>query len=387
MTLFLELTNNNKCKYSKLEQENQVLLIDKLKLDIVNINDNIIKLNDEQQKLNKLLIDNNQNINILVKDKSELNNQLIINESKYNHIISEMNIYNTKNKLFDNKLLERNKSMDIFKNSPIYKLMDEYILINPTLNFIIDPGDNICKLYYYLDDKKNNYLINSVYININDLTECTRDVSKKQIYTYLRDWYQFIDNKIKSFGLSDQPLIYSGGGRKRAPMSRPNPNFVHPYPSLSSDHCGDPFKKNQYYTSKYNYFAQSIKLIEENKLKQSKIDEENKLKQSKINEEIRLKREEEINNKINKMIELSNNYINKDEAISIITMFAYELIDSPSNTNFPIISKCRFESWKRYFRSDNGNTLLALQVMNKFASEHKIRVEDAISIFREYMKK
>jgi hypothetical protein len=31
------------------------------------------------------------------------------------------------------------------------------------------------------------------------------------------------------------------------------------------------------------------------------------------------------------------------------------------------------------------NTLLALQVLNRFATEHKIRVEDAITVFREYI--
>jgi hypothetical protein len=31
------------------------------------------------------------------------------------------------------------------------------------------------------------------------------------------------------------------------------------------------------------------------------------------------------------------------------------------------------------------DTLLALQVLNRFATEHKIRVEDAITVFREYI--
>jgi len=31
------------------------------------------------------------------------------------------------------------------------------------------------------------------------------------------------------------------------------------------------------------------------------------------------------------------------------------------------------------------DTLLALKIFNKFATEHKIRVEDAITVFREYI--
>ena len=94
--------------------------------------------------------------------------------------------------------------------------------------------------------------------------------------------------------------------------------------------------------------------------------------------------------KINKMIEVSNNYINHDEAKAIITMFAYESSENPTNTNLSFINKPPayiFYHWQQYFNSNDGNTLLALQVMNKFATEHKIRVEDTISVFREYMKK
>jgi ubiquitin len=114
-----------------------------------------------------------------------------------------------------------------------------------------------------------------------------------------------------------------------------------------------------------------------------KLNEENKLKQSKIDQEI-------ISKKINQMIELSNKYINEDEAKAIITMFAYESLDNPSNTNLPFIKSpisYIFYHWQQYFNANNKNTLLALQVMNRFASDKKIRVEDAINIFREYMQK
>lgn len=96
--------------------------------------------------------------------------------------------------------------------------------------------------------------------------------------------------------------------------------------------------------------------------------------------------------KINKMIEVSNNYINYDESKAIIFMFAHESYENPTNTNLPFIKNSVsysyiFNHWQQYFNSNDGNTLLALQVMNKFATENKIRIEDAINIFREYMQK
>jgi hypothetical protein len=94
--------------------------------------------------------------------------------------------------------------------------------------------------------------------------------------------------------------------------------------------------------------------------------------------------------KINKMVEVSNNYINHNEAKAIITMFAYESSENPTNTNLSFINKPPayiFYHWQQYFNSNDGNTLLALQVMNKFATDNKIRVEDAISVFTEHVKK
>lgn len=128
-----------------------------------------------------------------------------------------------------------------------------------------------------------------------------------------------------------------------------------------------------------------------NKLKQSKIDEENRLKQFKINEENKLKQtqidNEIINKYINKIIELSNNYLNIDESRAIITMFAYEESQDKKKAFWDTRLKYTFHDLQKYFNSTNGNTLLALQVINKFALENKIRVEDSITIFREYMKK
>jgi hypothetical protein len=73
---------------------------------------------------------------------------------------------------------------------------------------------------------------------------------------------------------------------------------------------------------------------------------------------------------INEFIKLTNNYINYNEARSIICMIVYN--DS------------RLFHFQKFFNNDR-NTLLALQVLNKFASENKIRVEDSMTIFTEYI--
>jgi uncharacterized protein Smg (DUF494 family) len=76
---------------------------------------------------------------------------------------------------------------------------------------------------------------------------------------------------------------------------------------------------------------------------------------------------------INRIIKLSNNYVNYEEAKAIITM---------------IVNKENFKSmYKIYFPEKDGNLLLVLQIMNRFANENKIRVEDAISVFSDYVIK
>jgi hypothetical protein len=44
----------------------------------------------------------------------------------------------------------------------------------------------------------------------------------------------------------------------------------------------------------------------------------------------------------------------------------------------------RLFHFQKFFNKDR-NTLLALQVLNKFASKNKIRVEDSMTIFTEYI--
>jgi len=144
----------------------------------------------------------------------------------------------------------------------------------------------------------------------------------------------------------------------------------------------------KYYENKYNYIISEISKIEENRIKELKIYNENKLKEHKIYEANRLK-EREI--KINNIIKLSNNYINQNEAIAIITMFITESKDTLSSDTFDSrkqkFNPVDFRYLAKYFNQNDYNQLLAFQIMNKFASENKIRVEDSISVFREYMKK
>lgn len=80
--------------------------------------------------------------------------------------------------------------------------------------------------------------------------------------------------------------------------------------------------------------------------------------------------------KINKLIEITKNYINEKEAIAIILFFNIE------KTLF-----LKKEHRIIYlFEKSEEDTLLALQVINKFANEKNICVEDSKIIFNEYMK-
>jgi FtsZ-interacting cell division protein YlmF len=118
---------------------------------------------------------------------------------------------------------------------------------------------------------------------------------------------------------------------------------------------------------------------EEEKEEQKALEEEQKRREEKerkaLEEEqkrlaLELVRDNFQNEIINKFIKLTNNYLNYNQARSIICMLVY-------NDN-------RLFHFQKFFNEDR-NTLLALQVLNKFASENKIRVEDSRTIFTEYI--
>jgi len=67
-------------------------------------------------------------------------------------------------------------------------------------------------------------------------------------------------------------------------------------------------------------------------------------------------------------------YLTKKESLAVIIMILKK------KENYHITNNLH-----KYLKNDN--LLLALQVMNKFATDNKIRVEDAISVFTEHVKK
>jgi hypothetical protein len=115
------------------------------------------------------------------------------------------------------------------------------------------------------------------------------------------------------------------------------------------------------------------KALEEEQKERKALEEEQKRKALEEEQKrlaLELVRDNFQNEIINKFIKLTNNYINYNQARSIICMLVY-------NDN-------RLFHFQKFFNEDR-NTLLALQVLNKFASENKIRVEDSRTIFTEYI--
>lgn len=218
------------------------------------------------------------------------------------------------------------------------------------------------------------------------------------------EWGKFIDRRIQGVDLLEESINYrvkppeiSYKYNISFPKEKPaSPDAVHsanlptgPSNGYTQDYTYLETLVNharlnyyRYYEEKYNFIISEIPKIDENRLKQSKIAKENKLKQSKIAEENRLKQRDIL---IHKIIYLSNNYINQNEAIAIIKMFIEKEKDDTKIKNKK--ESCfGFLHLQQYFIKDENNLLLALQIMNKFASENSIRVEDSISVFREYMK-
>jgi hypothetical protein len=124
---------------------------------------------------------------------------------------------------------------------------------------------------------------------------------------------------------------------------------------------------------------------EEEKEKQKRIEKVSKRieeAQKKIKEEeqqriaLELDRVNFQNKIINELIKDTNNYINYNEAKSIISM----IVDHDSKK----LCYSKFWYFRKFFNEDI-NTILAEQVLNKFASENKIRVEDSINIFTEHI--
>ena len=128
------------------------------------------------------------------------------------------------------------------------------------------------------------------------------------------------------------------------------------------------------------------KLEDKKRLEKEKEEEEEKIskriKEAQRIEEAQRKEEEQQKNAleldkvnfqnkiINELIKYTNNYINYNEAKSIISMIVYK--------------DGKFWYFTKFF-DRNIDTMLAYQVLNKFASENKIRVQDSIHIFTEHI--
>ena len=119
---------------------------------------------------------------------------------------------------------------------------------------------------------------------------------------------------------------------------------------------------------------------DEEKEKQKRIEKVSKRieeAQRKIKEEEQQKNALELdkvnfqNKIINELIKDTNNYINYNEAKSIISMIVYK--------------DGRFWYFTKFFDRNIDDTMVANQVLDKFASENKIRVEDSINIFKEHI--
>jgi hypothetical protein len=118
----------------------------------------------------------------------------------------------------------------------------------------------------------------------------------------------------------------------------------------------------------------------------------------KINEEKNIQKK----NKINKLIEISSNYINDKEAIALIIYINNNIGFNIDNLLELVYgNKCLKHNQKKsvlkeslikgnnylyLFDESEKNTLLALQILNKYSIDHKIRVEDAKILFEEYIK-
>jgi len=99
---------------------------------------------------------------------------------------------------------------------------------------------------------------------------------------------------------------------------------------------------------------------------------------------------------IEKFIDKSKGIINYNDA-KIIIIYLVNLPIENENISQPISRFSRsttvskniifpFERFMKMFIKQEGDTLLALQLINKFASENKIRVDDAKELFCEWIK-
>jgi hypothetical protein len=164
-----------------------------------------------------------------------------------------------------------------------------------------------------------------------------------------------------------------------------------------------------YYTKVVIYEEKLPKIIEENKLiadekAKAELEKRTRIKNFVEEEKIKIK-----NEKINKLIEMTNNYINEKEAIAIIINIVNN-IDFRFTINIDnyILKECNsphqaekqrqknnlLEDYFHYprvyqklFNESERDTLLVLQILNKYAYDKKIRVEDAKVIFNEYISK
>lgn len=163
-----------------------------------------------------------------------------------------------------------------------------------------------------------------------------------------------------------------------------------------------------YYTKVIIYEEKLPKIMEENKLivgekAKAELEKQTRIKKFVEEERIRIK-----NEKVNKLIQMTNYYINEKEAIAIIINIVnnIDFIFTLNIDNY-ILKECDWpypakerqkndllEYYFQYprvrqklFNESERDTLLALQILNKYADDKKIRVEDAKIIFNEYISK
>jgi len=243
--------------------------------------------------------------------------------------------------------------IDEFKKSPIFELINEYIKNKNLKCEIVNAYNYICFILNNIDSPDAG----AIYFNEHpNHFPKIKEINKIIIDKNMTDFYNFIDNipEIKK-AKQEKINLHSGGS---FPLYATYPGF--PGPDLRNKCFYQESEKlmyNEHYIDKYNKYFQNKKIR---------------------------------NEKINKLIQMTDNYINEKEAISINNLVDKYKKGSFYNKNQDIINEIFIHCptrFKRVYNESEQNASLVVSLISRYASEKKIKMEDAKVVFNEYINK
>ena len=244
--------------------------------------------------------------------------------------------------------------IDEFKRSPIFEFINEYIKNKNLKCEIVNAYNYICFILNNIDSPNAgiSYFNEhpSYFPKINENSKIIIDKNMKDFFNYINNIPEIKKAEQEKINLHSFPSVV---GRFNSYPGFPGPDLR----NKSFYHESEKIMYNQHYIGKYNQYFQNKKIK---------------------------------NEKINKLFQMTNNYLNEKEAISIINLVNNYKKGYFYNKNQSIINDTFINCPKVYrnrLNESDENKCLVVSLIIRYATEKKIKIEDAKILFDQYINK